>query len=296
MAQVTLEQWQCLLAVVDQGGYAAAAETLQKSQSSVSYAIQQLESRLNIRVFRLEGRRSVLTPAGQTLYRRARLLVDEARMVESLADQLAQGWEPALTLAMDTLFPVGVMLKAINRFSQQQPLTRITLQETVLSGTDEALLEQRADLVIGGRIAPGFFGDPIMDVNFIAVATPSHPLHQLNRTLQYQDLRLHRQVVVQDSGKRNLDAGWLGAEQRLTVSHIHTSIRCVQEGLGYAWLPELQIQTAIQQDILRPLPLESGGRRKVPLYLIYSAGDNAGPAARCLGNIILDTLQATMPA
>ena len=294
MTQVTLEQWQCLLAVVDEGGYAAAAEALQKSQSTVSYAVQQIESRLNVRVFRLEGRRSVLTPAGQTLYRRARLLVDEAAQVESLAAQLAQGWEPALTVAMDTLFPIWVMLEALARFSERQPLTRITLQETVLSGTDEALLEQRADLVIGGRTPPGFFGELLFDVEFIAVASPQHPLHLLDRPLQYQDLRLHRQIVVRDSGRRNLDAGWLGAEQRLTVSHIQTSIQSVEKGLGYAWLPELQIRQALKEGLLKPLPLESGGRRKVPLYLIYSAGDSAGPAARCLGRLLTETLQASV--
>ena len=50
--------WQALLAVVDQGGYARAAESLGKSQSAVSYSIQRLEDRLGLRVFRTEGRRA----------------------------------------------------------------------------------------------------------------------------------------------------------------------------------------------------------------------------------------------
>jgi len=41
--KVTLEQWRALLAVIDAGGYAKAAELLNKSQSAVSYAISQLE-------------------------------------------------------------------------------------------------------------------------------------------------------------------------------------------------------------------------------------------------------------
>ena len=40
--RITLEQWRCLVAVVDEGGYAQAAEALNKSQSSVTYAVQKL--------------------------------------------------------------------------------------------------------------------------------------------------------------------------------------------------------------------------------------------------------------
>ena len=44
MPRVTLDQWRALVAVVDAGGYAQAAEALHKSQSAVTYAVQKLES------------------------------------------------------------------------------------------------------------------------------------------------------------------------------------------------------------------------------------------------------------
>ena len=44
--QITLEQWEALVAVVDAGSYAKAAETLHKSQSTLTYAVQKLESLL----------------------------------------------------------------------------------------------------------------------------------------------------------------------------------------------------------------------------------------------------------
>ena len=37
---ITLEQWRALVAVVDTGGYAQAAELLHKSLSSVTYGVQ----------------------------------------------------------------------------------------------------------------------------------------------------------------------------------------------------------------------------------------------------------------
>jgi len=76
--QGSLEQWQAMLAVVEEGGYARAAEALGKSQSAISYAIGRLEEALQVRVFRLQGRRAVLTEAGELLYHRARRLLDAA--------------------------------------------------------------------------------------------------------------------------------------------------------------------------------------------------------------------------
>ena len=49
--RISLEQWRALLAVVDAGGYAQAAERLHKSQSAVTYAVQRLESVLGVKAF-----------------------------------------------------------------------------------------------------------------------------------------------------------------------------------------------------------------------------------------------------
>ena len=51
--RITLEQWRCLVAVVDYGGYAQAAEQLNKSQSSVTYAVQKLQWLLKVRGFEI---------------------------------------------------------------------------------------------------------------------------------------------------------------------------------------------------------------------------------------------------
>lgn len=284
--KVSLEQWRALLAVVDAGGYAAAAEQLDKSQSAVSYAIQKLEAALNVRVFRLEGRRAVLTEAGDILYRRAQALVEEASRLEMSANDLSRGVEAQLYLAVDAIFPVGMLLECLDGFAAEFPETRVELLETVLSGTDEALLRHQVDLAITPRVPPGFIGDPLVRVRFIAVAHPDHPLHKLGRSLVFQDLRRHRQLVVRDSGSRKMDAGWLGAEQRWTVSHLSTSIRAAAMGLGFAWYPEEKIREELERGLLKPLPMAEGQERFAELYLVYAEADYAGPACRRLGEIV----------
>ena len=91
--QITLEQWRSLIAVVDAGGYAQASELLHKSQSAVTYAVQKIESLLDVKVFEIQGRKAILPLTGQMLYRRALMLVDEASDLEKAAHALSAGWE-----------------------------------------------------------------------------------------------------------------------------------------------------------------------------------------------------------
>ena len=284
--RITLEQWRALLAVVDAGGYAQAAEALGKSQSAVSYAIQKLEASLDLRVFTLKGRKAALTPAGEVLYRRARALLSEADALEQAAAHLSLRHEAAIHVAVEALFPNWLMLDCLAELGEAFPDTRIELYETVLSGTEEALLERRVDIAIAGRIPPGFLGDHLMRVRFVPVAHPEHPLHALERALDFNDLRRYRQLVVRDSGQRRADAGWLGAEQRWTVSHVPTSIQAACRGQGFAWYPEEKIRRELAEGTLKLLPLREGGERFADLYLVYGDRDYAGPATRQLGEIL----------
>lgn len=285
----TLEQWRMLSAVVDAGSFAAGAEALGKSQSAVSHGIQRLQMALGIALLTQQGRRAVLTPDGETLLRRARHLLDEADGMQRLAANLALGHEPLLRLAVDVIFPPERLFAALTAFSGRYPDTRIELIETVLSGASEALLRHEVDLAITGRVPPGFLGEPLYRSSFVHVAHPDHPLYALGRPLTESDLAAHRQIVIRDSGlKQKVDAGWLGAEQRWTVSHLSTSIAALVSGLGFAAVPVDRIQRELATGLLKPLPLENTGQleREVMLYLVSADRDRSGPAVRALVEIL----------
>ncbi|MFU8837132.1 MAG: LysR family transcriptional regulator [Thiohalomonadaceae bacterium] len=289
--RTTLEQWRVLQTVIERGGFAQAAEALHRSQSSISYTVARLQAQLPVALLDQSGRKAVLTEAGEVLLRRSKILTDEALRLERLAASLAQGWEAELQLAVEVVFPSQILFAALREFTEacgeQASEVRLQLIESVLSGTDEALFSGRADLVISGRIPPGFLGEPLLLVEFVAVAHRDHPLHHLDRPISADDLRAARQLVVRDSGlSRSQDIGWLGAEQRWTVSHIKTSIEAIRQGLGFAWLPEAQISAELTSGELRPLPLREGGRHRGQLYLIYADRDSAGPATRELAAIL----------
>lgn len=284
---ITLEQWRALLAVVDAGGYAQAAAALHKSQSAISYAVQQIESRLAVKAFETQGRRAVLTATGQLLVRRARALIDEAEALERTASRVSAGWEAELRLAVEIIFPNRVLLPALAEFGDVSPDTRIELIESVIGGTSEALLAGRVDLAISPTLPQGFVGEPLMTLRFLPVAHPAHPLHALCRALTARDLRPHRHLVVRDSGSRRdpRDVA-TDARSRWVVSTMATSIQAAAMGHGWSWFPEDKIGDELARGLLKVLPLRDGGERWLPLYLIYAERDDAGPGLRALADCL----------
>ena len=284
--RITLDQWRALVAVVDGGTYANAASTLHKSQSSVTYLVQKLESQLGVKVFEARGRKSVLTPTGQLLYRRASMLIEEAAGVEKAACALSAGWEAEIGLAAEILFPQQLLLQCLDAFGRESPHTRIELIESVLQGATEALADGRANLGISGQIPIGMTGEMLVQLRATLVASPSHPLHALGRQLTPRDLRAHRQMVIRETDSRRSTRSSIDTAQRWTVSSMSTSLVAVKNGMGFGWFPLEYIADELASGALRPLPMREGRERILPLYLVHADREQAGPGVLRLAQII----------
>ncbi|WP_022978231.1 LysR family transcriptional regulator [Nevskia ramosa] len=281
LARTSLEQWAVLAAVIDHGGYAQAAAALNKSQPAVSYAIARLQEALDVPLLVVEGRKAVLTEHGRVLLQRARPLLREVETLELLARKLKQGWEPDLRLVVDVAFPRELLMNIVAELQQLCPSTQMQVSDAVLSGAEQAIEDSTADVVITTRVPQGFLGDFLMDIGFVAVASPNHPLFEVEVPLTVGHLARHVQVVVRDSGQKHpRNEGWLGADRRCTVSSIEASLATVKAGLGYAWLPEHLLAPALREGTVRPLPLAVGSLRNMELYLVLVRPELAGPAAR----------------
>jgi len=305
--KISLEQWASFKAVVDHGSFASAAEAMNKSQSSISYAIARLNEQLPRPVLVLKGRKAALTEDGKVLYRRASQLLAQAEEAEAVARQLAQGLEPEVTVAVDSLLDLRLVIPSLDRLAQIYPLTRVRILETSLSGTEEALLEKKANIVIGPTVPVGHSGTPVRQVKMIPVAHPQHPLFERktlpNQSLQCDpqtsesgisdwELKTHRQIVLRDSGqKRERDAGWLGSEQRWTVSHFSSSLKILRAGLAFAFLPVDWIEDDLRAGTLQQLPLASPQERIMQLYLMLSSPESSGPATALLAKTLKEYLQ-----
>ena len=284
--RISLEQWRALAAVVDGGGYAKAAELLHKSQSTVTYAVQQLESQLGVKAFQLEGRRARLTPTGGLLYRRARYLLEEAAGLEQSARRFSAGWEPEIRLIVDVIFPTWLLLQCLERFAKESPSTHIELSESVLGHRTDALARGEGDLAIFGGVPAGYLGESLMPLRFVLAAHPEHPLHKLGRKLTARDFRPYRHLVVRETSPTRAHEVSMRTTQRWTVGQFSTLIEAARAGYGFAWLPEEKIRPELEAGTLKPLPLQEGAVRFVDLYLVFADREHAGPGVTRLAEII----------
>lgn len=286
--RITLDQWRALAAVVEAGGYAQAAERLHKSQSTVTYAVQQLQRQLGVDVFRIDGRRARLTATGELLYRRARYLLEEAGALEQAARRLSAGWEAQIRVAVEVIFPTWLLLACLDRFGKESPGTHVEVTEAVLGYRTDALEKGDVELAVFGSVPAGFLGESLMRVRFVLVANPQHPLHKLGRTLTLRDFRAHRHLVLRETSPARASAVSMRTTQRWTVGQFSTLIEAVRDGYGFAWLPEDKIRPELAAGTLAPLPMHEGAERFAELYLVFGNREHAGPGTQRLAEILRD--------
>jgi DNA-binding transcriptional LysR family regulator len=200
----TIEQWRILQAVVDCGGYAHAAEALNKSQSSLNHAVAKLQQVVGVQLLEVRGRKAHLTAAGEVLLRRSRQLTNLTEEIEQLADNLEQGWEPEVKLALEMVFDRSLLVPVLDEFQQLSRGSRLVISDTVLTGTMEQIQEQAADVVISHHIPRGFIGEPIGQYSMDLVCHPEHPLAKLEQPINQNELSQYLQIVIQDTGRRRL--------------------------------------------------------------------------------------------
>ncbi len=283
--KVTLEQWRCLQAVVDNGGFAQAAVHLHRSQSSVSHAVKRLQQQLGIQLLHIEGRKAVLNEAGKVLLQRSRQLLADALTIEQQAHHLQQGWEAEIRLAVESAYPTQQLMTVLKQFELVAKDTRIRLKEVVLSGAEEVLLNGEADLVISPYVPKGFLGEELVKVNFLPVAHPDHVLHLPGRELTMHDLNRETHVMVSDSGSKGIDSGWLSDSRRWAVTSLESARKIISNGLGFGWLPENEIRQQIESGELKQLRLKTGKQQAGILYLVYADMERAGPATQQLAKL-----------
>lgn len=279
MVRSTVQQWRMFKAVAEHGGFHQAAEVVFKSQSSIHNAVYKMEDSLGVRLVCVENRKTSLTPAGEQLLQSINLLLSEAEKMENVALNYQTGVESTINIAIDYAFPRDILYETLAAVSEEYPLTRIELMETVLSGADELLSMGKAEIAISPFIH--HLCEDICNVEFIAVAAQTHPLNHGGKELSLDDLKCYRQIVLRDSGlKKSREPVGIGSEQRWTVSHIGTCIDLLLKGLGFAWLPRHLVKPYIDAGQLRALPLSRGGLRSMMYYLNYNDADKLGPVIR----------------
>jgi DNA-binding transcriptional LysR family regulator len=292
-----LEQWRILQAVVDYGGYAQAADKLNKSQSSLNHAVSKLQNMLDVQLLEVIGRKAVLTEAGEVMLRRSRYLTQNVEDLEALAININQDWEPEITLVVDLAYPKNLLYPALQDFLPHSRGSRLKVIDHVLTGTEECIVNHEADLVVNMSVPKGFLGEPIAHIPFVMVCHPDHELASLPQPIDPNELAQHLQLVIKDSAtKPDEKTGWLRSENRWTVSQFHSAVDLLLQKIGFCWLPEHYVTKELIDKTLIALPVEGSQFKQLTAYLICPTPDNKGPGTQLLENLILQHRQIDLPS
>jgi DNA-binding transcriptional LysR family regulator len=278
MLKISLDALVAVDTIARRGSFAAAAKELFRVPSTISYTVSKLEEDLGVQLFERFGPRVVLTPAGEELLKEGRYLLKAAGDLECRVRRVASGWETEFAIAMDSMLSPTGLVDDIDAFYQVADQTRVRLVKEELSGTWEALLDRRADLLVGaageGPSGGGYTAEPLGKVSFVFVVSPSHPLASIAHPLAKADLSRYRAVSVSDSA-RQLQArtvGLLFGQDALSVPDMQTKYQFQLAGLGFGFLPEPWVRADIERGFLIEKKVEES-KPDETLYLAWRTGE-----------------------
>lgn len=254
--KLSLESLEVLDAIARKGSFAAAAESLFKVPSAITYTVRKLEEDLNVTLFNRSGHRAELTLAGAELLKEGRNLLNAASELESRVKRVAKGVETELTIAVSDLFDITSVYPILEQFYAQHFGTRIKLTQEVYGGSWDALISGRADIALGapGDAPPnaGIMTKPIGSMTFSYAVAPYHPLATLAEPLQNQDIIRYRSISAADSS-RNLPprtSGILTGQDVLSVPSMHLKLQAQIAGLGAGYVPHQLAEQYASQGLL----------------------------------------------
>jgi DNA-binding transcriptional LysR family regulator len=276
------------LAVVDHGSFSAAARHLQRAQSAVTYAIQQLECDLAVSLFDRSGGRPVLTAQGAALLKHARRIAHEIAAMQRRARSLLQGEEPELRLVVESMFPMPRLLGVIKGFTQAFPLVTLRLFCETLGAAAERVIDRSCTIGIAGPIGVGIddlASIPVGAIARVPVAAPDHPLAQWKGEIPADALADHVQLVTTDRSALTQDQEF-GVLSPVTwrLTDLGAKHAMILAGLGWGSLPRHMVETDLREKRLVELyPTGPGGshwQSSLPIFAIHRTDAELGPSAR----------------
>lgn len=240
---ISIEALEVIDAIARKGSFAAAAESLYRVPSALTYTIKKLEDDLGLQIFDRSGHRATLTAAGKELLKEGRQLLEATQTLESRVKRIATGIETDITIAISDLFADTAILKIIELFYQQDFGTRIKLTKEVFGGSWDALTSGRADISVGAPgdmpSGGGFAIKLIGQLDFVFAVAPHHPLANQPEPLNSSDIIQYRSVAAADSS-RNLPprtSGILSGQDVLTVHNMQSKVAAQIRGIGVGYIP-----------------------------------------------------------
>lgn len=289
-----LDDLQAMVAVVEQGGFRAAALALNLSQPALSRRVGKLEEALGVQLFERTTRRVALTLVGREFYGRAvEILQGVEASLHNIGDLSLSFGE--VTVACVPSVAHNFLPPIMQRFHLQFPRTRLRIIDEGAHAVLNNVARGESDFGINflGADEPGVDFEPILQERFVMACRFDHALAK-RRSVTWDDIGKHPYITVaKSSGNRMvLDRARAPGEKQLVsmleVRHVSTLLEMVKAGLGIAVVPQLAMPTD-SASVLRAVALKGEGITR-SLGVIRRAGRVLSPGAQHFYDMMKDAV------
>ncbi|WP_122032141.1 LysR family transcriptional regulator [Aliivibrio sp. EL58] len=287
---ITLDALRALDAIDRKGSFAAAAKSLFKVPSALTYTIKKLEDDLSVVLFDRSKQKAQLTSVGKLILEQGREILIATDKLESAVKQLDSGWERNITISRDTIIPLTPLLESIFEFNKLEHDTNVTISEESLGGGWDALHSNRTDIAIGvsDHLPKGEYQiKEIGRVDFLFAVSQYHPLALIERPIEANDLLLYPSLIVSDSSLLlpTRDTGLFKSKQQISFKTMQAKIEAQTMGLGVGFLPRHLIKQQLNEGLLIEKKC-TVPRVNPPLFIAWHK-DNDGKACEWLTNELI---------
>ncbi|MGN8159808.1 LysR family transcriptional regulator [Salinisphaera sp. SWV1] len=160
------------------GSLTAAAQSLHLTQSALSHAIRKLEDQAGTAIWRREGRRIRLTPAGDYLLAAAERLLPQLERLDTVLADYAAGQYGTLRIGMECHPCYRWLLKIVEPYLAAWPGVDIDVIQAFRFGGMAALFNHDIDILVtpDPLAKRGVTFEPVFDYEQVLVVAAGHRL------------------------------------------------------------------------------------------------------------------------
>lgn len=283
---MSMDQLRTFIAAADEGSFSAAARKLRRAQSVVSHTLANLEQQVGFALFDRSARYPQLTDAGRALLEQARAAADSMDAFKARARTLAGGLEPELSVAVDVMYPIATLTRAVQAFHREFPSTPLRLYVEALGAVVQPLLEGQCGIAVIGSlpdVPPGCASEYLLGVPAVVVAAPDHPLAQIDGMVLRAQAALHVQLVLTDRSTLTQGRNYGVLSPHVwRLADLGAKHAFLKAGLGWGNMPLHMVEQDLADGALVQLELESHPLlgSGFSMHAIFMKDQPPGPAGR----------------
>jgi len=181
LSDTDLRSLRVFKAVADNGGFAASEVALNRSKSSISVDISNLERRFGMRLCERGRSGFALTPEGEAVYHAVSTLFEDMDKFSAQVAAASTQLFGRVTLAViDNLGSIAAepMVAAIRNYRLKHPRVQLSIQSGSASEVERAVLDRTAHIGISilPRPVPELDTRPLFEERLVLYGGRSHPL------------------------------------------------------------------------------------------------------------------------